>query len=255
MLLKEAPVALQLYTVRDSVSEDLLEAIKKVAQKGYNGVEFAGFGGLKASDIKEHLDHYGVTAVGSHTEPGELKNNLDEIIEYHIMLGARYIICALSECSSAEEYKKLADCFNLIGKECKKNGLQFCYHNHWHEFKMFDGRYGLDIIYEETDPELVKAEIDTCWVYKGGADPVKYIEKYSGRCPLIHLKDTDEKNELTLEVGAGIMNMADIIRASLAAGATWLIVEQDHCQKPPMESIEISLRNIRKIMQSLKRQR
>jgi sugar phosphate isomerase/epimerase len=135
-----------------------------------------------------------------------------------------------------------------MGEKCMAKGVQFGYHNHEHEFEKFDGEYGLDIIYRNSDPRMVFAEIDTYWAEHAGVDPVEYIKKYSGRCPLIHLKDMEAGEEkFFAEVGNGIMDMKGIVKAAKAAGAKWLIVEQDRCRRPAIESARMSFENLKKM--------
>jgi sugar phosphate isomerase/epimerase len=123
--------------------------------------------------------------------------------------------------------------------------MQLCYHNHDFEFRQFDGRYGLDILLGATDPELVKAEVDTYWVQKTGVDPAAYLRQYAGRCPLVHLKDmTADESRTFAEIGEGSMDWSAIFTAAEAGGAAWYIVEQDTCRRAPLESVAISLRNL-----------
>lgn len=242
------PVAVQLYSVRDETQKDFLGTLEKVAEIGYKGVEFAGFGDISAARMKETLDRLGLVAIGNHTGIELLKNKLDEVIEYNLEIGSRYIICPWDKHDTREECIEAAKLYNSIGEKCMLKGLQFCYHNHAHEFQTIDGEYILDIIYKETDPRLVKAEIDTYWVYYAGVDPAKYVEKYAGRCPLVHLKDMEEgESRGFMEVGEGIIDIKSIIAASKKAGAEWLVVEQDICKKPSLECIKISFENLKKL--------
>lgn len=243
------PVSLQLYTVRDETKNDFIGTLEKVAEMGYYGVEFAGYGEIPASKMKETLDRLGLKAVGSHVSTPRLKNNLDEEIEFNLAVGNKYIICPHGKYPTLPELMESISFYAMVAEKCKEKGLQFCYHNHAHEFEMFDGRHQLDILYEETDPALVMAEIDTYWVTRAGVDPVGYIEKYSGRCPLIHLKDMDPVDQSFAEVGNGTINIKAIIEAAQKAGSKHLVVEQDRCKRPSLESAKISIDNLKnKIM-------
>ena len=147
------PVALQLYTVRDETEKDFIGTLEKVAEMGYKGVEFAGFGDIPASRMKATLDRLGLKAVGSHTGPDLLKEKLDEVIKYNLEIGNKYIICPWAPFETKDDYVNAACLFNKIGARCKDSGLQFAYHNHDFEFKVFDGEYGLEILYNGTKPE------------------------------------------------------------------------------------------------------
>jgi sugar phosphate isomerase/epimerase len=242
------PVALQLYTVRDETEKDFIGTLERIAEIGYDGVEFAGFGEIKASQMKEALDRLGLKPAGSHTGMKLLTGKLDEVIEYNLEIGSPYIICPWNEYGGLEDYKEAARLFTRIGEKCTKRGLRFCYHNHAHEFRTYDGEYGLDIIYRETPPEFLAAEIDTYWVYYAGVNPPDYIRKYSGRCPIVHLKDMEAgEGRDFAEIGNGVIDIAGIIDAAKDAGAEWLVVEQDVCKRPSLESAGISFGNLKVI--------
>ena len=133
-----------------------------------------------------------------------------------------------------------------VGGKLAERGLVLGYHNHSFEFQQFDGEYGLDIFYRAAHAEHVQAEIDVYWVQHGGVDPAEYIRSMPGRTPLIHLKDMAEDGAFA-EVGEGVLAWDSIFDASEANGAAWYIVEQDVCQRPPLESVKISLDNLREM--------
>jgi sugar phosphate isomerase/epimerase len=198
--------------------------------------------------MKSCLDRLGLAASGSHVGIDLLTNEFDKVIEYNLEIGNMYIICPWAGYESKEDYLKAAKLYNAIGEKCHAKGLQFCYHNHAHEFTEYDGQHGLDIIYANSAPEFVQAEIDTYWVKRAGIDPVAYINSYSGRCPLIHLKDMEANEKMDFaELGNGMIDIPAIIDAAKAAGSKWLIVEQDSCKRPPLESIKISYDYLKKI--------
>lgn len=247
-------VAVQLYTLRDETNVDFVGVLEKVAKIGYEGVEFAGYGDISAVKMKEYLKMFGLKVFGSHIGIDILTNKLDEEIEYNLEIGNKYIVLPGNQYGSKDDYLRAAEKYNEIGLKCKANGLQFCYHNHAHEFESFDGEYGLDIIFKNTDPQLVKTEIDTFWVYYAGVDPLDYLSKYSGRCPLVHIKDMEAgEDKINTEVGSGIIDIKSIITVAEAAGSECLIVEQDTCKMPSHESVEISFNNLQKILENLKK--
>lgn len=245
------PIALQLYSIKDETEKNFTEALRKVAKIGYSGVEFAGYGNLASSDLKNLLQELGLKVCGSHVSLEELTNNIDSVIEYNLAIGNPYLICPHALYSSKEDYEKMAEIFNAIAIKCKEKGILFGYHNHGHEFEEFQGEYGLDIIYKETDAELVKAEIDTYWVQHAGLDPVEYIKKHAGRCDLIHIKDMEIVNgeKRSTEVGNGIMDFKAIIKEAEKQGAKWLIVEQEFFNKSSLESVEIGYKNLKKLVE------
>lgn len=241
-------LSIQLYTVRDETAKNFSGTLEKLAAIGYKGVEFAGYGDLPAQEMKSILGRLGLKPIGSHVRISRLKENLEEEIEYNKTIGSEYIICSRNDYENPEAFLKAAELYDRIGEKCRANGMEFCYHNHAHEFEKVNDEYGMDIIYGNSDPGLVKAEIDVCWVQKAGLEPDEYIRKYANRCPLIHLKDRKAGDEVVFtEVGNGILSFDKIINASKQSGAKYFIVEQDRCEIPCLESARISFENIKKM--------
>jgi len=151
-----------------------------------------------------------------------------------------YAVVGTSHDDKASWLKAAAD-LDRGGAVLHKAGIQLCYHNHAHELEKYDGVTALDLLYENTAPEHLAAEIDTCWIKYGKADIVEWITKCSGRCPLLHIKDMTPNTHPTFaEVGRGIIDWAPVFEAAKAAGAVWYIVEQDTCPGDSLESARIS---------------
>ncbi len=246
-------LGLQLYSVKELAQKDFIGTLKEVAEVGYDGVEFAGFFNTPAKELKKALDDLNLTPCGSHTGIDLLQNSLDEVIEYNLEIGNRYIVCPgipPHMRDSADAYKRLGELFNRIGQRCKQHGIQFAYHNHAFEFEKFDGEYGLDILMSNTDPELVHLELDTFWVEYCGLKSVDFMRKYPQQCSsLIHIKDlksTDKK--VSTAIGSGIMDFVEIVRVGKELGIKWYIVEQEEFEIPQLESIRQSLNYMRSIL-------
>ena len=93
----DIPVGLQLYTLREEMAEDFVGTLEKVADIGYTGVEFAGYGDLSARELKNHLDRLGLKACGSHVGYDEIVNNTEAVIEYSLKIDNDYIVCPYME--------------------------------------------------------------------------------------------------------------------------------------------------------------
>jgi len=250
MAQKRPVVALQLYTLRDLTKNDMAGVLRQVASLGYEGIEPAGFGNLDAQGIKSICDEVGLSVVGSHTGFDALQNNFDAVVADNRTLGNQFIVCPSipGDQRTAEGYKQFAATLNGFGQKLRDAGMQLCYHNHAFEFDQFDGQYGLDLLYQNSDPELVQAEIDTYWVQKGGVNPAEYIRKYAGRTPLIHVKDmTNDERQYFAEVGTGSLDWPAIFDAAEAGGAVSYIVEQDVCPGDPLDSVRISIENLKQM--------
>lgn len=256
-------IGVQLYTVRDLMKEDFDGTIAKVAQVGYKEVEFAGYFGHTAQQVKDVLQKNGLTAPSTHVQYDELDEKFPSVIEFSKTVGMDYIICPwIPEelRKSPDIWKQASDRFNKCGEQTKKAGMQFGYHNHWFEFLPTNGKLPYDELLKDCNPDLVKMEMDLCWAVAAGADPVKYFEKYPGRFPLVHVKDLKTKPKITsggaqnygdtvdlTEVGSGIIDWKRIFAHAQQAGIKHYIVEHDH-PKQPIESITKSyqyLENLR----------
>ncbi len=239
------PVGLQPYTIRKELSKDYLGSIKKVADIGYTGIELGPPKDLSTSELKTFLAELGLQVISSHASLELLENDLDSLINYLQEVGGKYVVLSY-KFDTKEQVLECAKRFNKIGEKCKKRGIQFLYHNHDWEFIKFDGEYALDLLLAETDPDLVKMELDTYWVKRGGEDPVVYLQKLKGRCPVLHIKDMEPGEEqFFAEIGEGILDFSCIIKAAEEVGTEWLVVEQDQSRKDIFESIEISYQNLK----------
>ena len=220
--------ALQLYSVRDHMDQDYVGTLEKVAGMGYTGVEFAGFGGLSAKDMKKHLDRLGLTAYATHTGFDHLSDDdkLKEQLEYHAAIGAPYIICPWYELKTLEDVKRVADVLNHVGDVAAPYGILTGYHNHGHEFGTVEGAYLLDRLMEETNPDTVKMELDVFWAEHAGCACIPYMKKHGARCALIHLKQIDgDKNSVDLP--DGVIDMKTVIETARSFGTDRFIVEQE----------------------------
>ena len=252
---KGTPVALQLYTVRDLTAKDFPGTLATIAKMGYDAVEFAGYGGLSAADMKKLLGDLGLVCAGTHEGYERLDRNLDEVIGYNRAIGNEWLVCPSmpKEFSDkgADGFKAFAEKLNVIGEKANKAGMKLCYHNHSFEFKKADGKYLLDILLSAADPKLVSAEVDVYWVKFGGEDPVAFISRHAGRCPLLHMKDmTAGENPTYAPVGTGVIDMKGVVGAARKAGTKWFIVELDDSKMPMLQAIEISLRNMRALLKA-----
>lgn len=242
------PVAIQLYSVRDAMEKDFAGTLRKIAELGYKGVEFAGFGGLSATQLKDLLQELGLTPAGSHTSLSLLQENLEDVIEYNLAIGNKYIIFPFNKYETKEDYITAAKFYDECGEKIRARGLDFLYHNHDFEFKKFEGEYGLDILLNNVSPDNMGVELDLGWIFYTGIDPVDFLKNLKRRCPLVHIKDFLSVGERTFtEIGNGLVDIKGIAAAAVEAGVEWLIVEQDVSSITSMESARINLENMKKM--------
>ena len=242
-LLKELSV--QLYSVREETAKDFSAAIREIAKIGYSGVEFAGYGGLSAKEMVSLLKECGLKSVGSHIGCERLENNLQEEIEYNAAIGTKYMICPWYNLSAKDEVLAFAEKSNVWGEKIKQAGMKFAYHNHAHELDKIDGEFILDIYYANSDPNLVLAEIDTFFLACRGVDIIPYIEKYSGRMELLHVKQCkDPAANLSRNLNDGVIDFKTVIQAALNGGCSNFVVEQEGFDMPVFEAMKINYEHI-----------
>jgi sugar phosphate isomerase/epimerase len=243
--MKNIPVAVQMYTLREESENDFAGTLKKVAELGFDGVEFAGYGGLSAKEVKTLLDELGLRAAASHVPLEYLENNLSQVIEDMKILESKYIVCPylMPDRRNEQDYLALISLLNHAGETCQLEGITLCYHNHDFELaRLSDGRMALEAIFEDTNKDHVKAEFDIYWLTKAGEKPIEWINRYKNRTPLIHLKDmTTDAEQFFAELGTGGVDLEAVLNIGEEAGVDWWVVEQDISRRTPLESIEISI--------------
>lgn len=243
------PLGLQLYTLRDEMAQDFAGTLRKVAEIGYAAVELAGHGGLSVRELSGLLADNHLAVAGSHIGLERLESELPKVIEENLSLGNTHIVVpylAEERRKTADDYKKTAALLNDFGATLQASGMTLCYHNHDFEFTpLEDGQLGEDILLENSDPNFVKAEVDTYWVLKAGLDPVAFVKKHSGRVPLMHLKDRDLTDGSFAPVGTGDLPLDALIAAAGEIGTQYLLVEQDLCKGSALEAVTLSYNNLK----------
>ena len=244
-------LAAQLYTLRDFTKtlSDIAQTMKKVKQLGYDAVQCSALGPIAPHELKEIVDGEGLTICATHTSYERMRNEPQAVIDEHQLWECKHAAIGglPREYRSAEGFVKFAKEASEVGKRLAEGGLVFSYHNHSFELEKFDGRTGLEILYEESDSKYFHSELDTYWIQHGGGDSAVLIRKLKGRAQIVHLKDMAMRGstQLFAEVGEGNLNWPAILDACKEAGVEWYIIEQDTCQRDPFESLGISLRNLK----------
>jgi sugar phosphate isomerase/epimerase len=248
------PVMLQLYNVREELKVDFDGTLQKVAEAGYKYVELAlaQFFKKPAAEFKASLDKAGLTAISAHVPFRNMTQDPEGVIGYHLDIGCKFIVIpflATEDRSTGPNYETVKKEIAALGELVNKKGAVLLYHNHEFEFADYNGKYALDDLYDSVPANLLQTQIDVCWAKVGGVVPAEYILKYSGRAPIVHLKDFDSSDGGKIKadydligeakkaraagafpfraIGHGIQDIPGIVKAAEAAGAKWLVVEQD----------------------------
>lgn len=266
------PIAVQVYSVREDAKADLRGTLEKIKKMGYDGVEFAGLYGNTPAEIAKMCKEIGLVPISAHVPYLDMCGAPKGILAKYAEVGCKFVAVPYL----TPDYRPGTPCWGevvenikMLGEVAKGYGIQLLYHNHDFEFMKVDGKYALDELYDSVPADLLKTELDVCWVNIGGENPADYIRKYAGRCPVVHLKDffgTKSENMYELigikstapkrptdfefrPVGSGMQDIPAILKASEESGATWVVVEQDNPSMglTPMECIEKSINYLKSI--------
>jgi sugar phosphate isomerase/epimerase len=248
--MRQDQISLQLYTVREETARDMPATLRRISEIGYPAVEFAGFGGLSAGDLRNILDDLGLLASGAHVPYDSWETDPEAVItNMHTLDCAHAILPIVPPEQRGDEstVASLAGSLNRWGELCRKEGVTFSYHNHDFEFAPLSGTTMWDILVRETDPELVYFELDLYWVRYGGADPESLLYNLGDRIPLVHLKDMASGEQRSdLPVGEGTMPWNTLLRAAEGVGVHWYVAEQDN-PRDALEDVRISLQSMREL--------
>lgn len=246
-------VGAQLYTVRAFVqtAADLAETLEKVAAIGYTDVQISALGAIHHKEVATMVEDNGLTVSSTHTGWERLRNELDVVVEEHMAWHCQHVAIPMlpREYYSLDGLSRFLDELAPISQALAREGLDISYHNHSHELARYGGQTWLAMLYEQADPAMLKAEIDTYWIQAGGGDPAAWIRELGDRQPLLHLKDMvpmPDREQRMAEIGEGNLNWPPILQAAAEVGVAWYLVEQDHCyDRDPFESLAISYHNLR----------
>lgn len=214
---------LQLYSVRDLTKENLDLALKLVAEMGYKFVEFAGFFGHSAEDVKAMLANYGLSVSGTHSGLADLDNDFAATVKYHQTLGNTNYIVPGAPWGTAEELTDTINKFNKYKPMLAAEGITFAYHNHDGEFK--PNQDGLIAHSEMENRSDIDFEIDTYWAFCAGLDPVETITRLKDRVHVIHLKDGN-RDRRGYSLGLGEAPVTAVREKAIELGMT-MVVESE----------------------------
>ncbi len=243
---KKIPVGLQLYSVRDQCQKDLPGTVAAVAKIGYKGVEFAGYYGRSAKELRQLLDDNGLVACGTHT-PYEsvLANKLQATIEFNRTIGNHFLIVPwMNETHSKQVWLDRAKLFNDLADQLKADGMWVGYHAHAHDFRQIEGVSAWDLFFGNTKPEVIM-QLDTSNCWDGGADPVAVLKKYPGRARSIHIKAHGGGPDAV--IGEDKVNWAEVFAFCEGPGKTqWYVLEHES-GKDPLDAVRRSFEALKKM--------
>jgi len=230
----------QVWTIKDKLIPNFAATLKEMAAMGYTQVEMcsplgytsSGFGPLNSmtgTEMKRIMDDSGLKCVSSHYGMGELRDSLENRIEWATQLEMKQMVCSsfwLSEGASVDEYRKACEELNAIGEKTKAAGIQMVFHNHHMEFE----KRGEELIYDEMlkvlNPDLVKMQFQVA-VVNIGYKAADYFRKHPGRFLSAHLADWSKAKDAQVPIGQGDVDWKDFFEAAKVGGVQNFFVEMD----------------------------
>lgn len=234
---------IQLYSVRDLAEKDLGAAVEKMAALGYSAVEFAGFFGHSAAEVKEMLSVNKMKLSGTHSSYDDLVNSFDETVAFHRAIGNRNYIIPGYDLSSQERLDDFIAKINPIQERLENEGIRLFYHNHAREFDLNkDG----SVIYEQLLYRTkLLLEVDTYWAFVGMKNPVTLLDRLGDRVGFIHVKDgTPDGHGKPL--GMGDAPVKAVVEAASKRGIP-MVVESETCQPDGQTEADICIKYLRSL--------
>lgn len=246
----------QLYTVRDRMSQDVPGTLRAVAEMGYGEVEFAGLFDHPPARMRALLDELGVRAASSHVGMNVIRGEWEAALDGAATLGQDTIVLPSlpGDARTADGLRALSEELNRAGEAARAKGLHLGFHNHDFEVRPLGAEAGgdgtaasrpLDLILAHTDPELVHIQLDLFWTVHGGADPLAYFRDHPGRFLSVHAKDRTAAGEM-VAVGEGALDFAALLAAGEAAGVRHAFVEHDR-PDDSLASIRASIAHLKEL--------
>jgi sugar phosphate isomerase/epimerase len=245
------PIGIQLYTVREIFQPDPMGTLEKIAKIGYREVEYGG-GGYDKMDhaaLRKTMDRLGLTSPSLHIGYEALAADFDGSVTMAKTLGADTVVLPwmAENLRNADGWKAAVANFSRWAEQLKKAGLDFAYHNHDFEFTTKPGGTSLfDTLVADTDPALVKLELDLFWAVAAGEDPKAIINRHPGRIYAYHVKDRTADGKMT-SVGKGTIDFADIFTLNATAGVKHFYVENDQSPAPYLPDITTSFTTLSRL--------
>lgn len=250
-------IGAQMFTIRDfcKTPEDTIASLEKLAQIGYQYVQYSGCGPMDPQLLRDTCDRLGIKIIITHTPYDRIVNETEDVIKTHDILGCDYVGLGMMPPYARQTYDGLDAFLRVIEGPIKKinaAGKRFGYHNHALEFCKMNDKLIFDHMLERIPAELMGVILDTYWVQVGGADIYQWIDKMKGRLYCVHLKDQgvqeDGKSPKMMPVGEGNLNFPAILKAFEQAGAEYAFVEQDKCNgEDPFDCLERSFNYLKSL--------
>lgn len=254
-------MASPLYIVRQDCEKDLFAVLRRLAEAGFDGIEFLGFFGHGAKEVRQKLDELGLAALGNHVPYKDLAADSQTVLDFHQEVGCEYLTVADLPLA---DFAKVAESLDRIADLARARGMRLLFHNHDGELiDRVEGKAALQYILDNTRPETLALEPDLGWMEVGGGDCAWYLATYRDRCPVIHLKDYYSSDNSKLgrvrdfvparggadrghfefrPTGYGVLNLPKLMPLCLSCEPAWFVMDHDLAyERDPYEDLKLSL--------------
>lgn len=266
--MKQTKIASPLYILREECEHNLASVLKKLSRLGFEGIEFLGFFGHSADSVRKMLEDNHLQALGNHVSYQEILADTDDILDFHHAVGCSYLTITDLPLTAFDHVKQA---LNIMASKASQRDIRLLYHNHDQELiEKTEGMDNLRWIMEHTSHETLALEPDLGWIEIGGGNAAEYLQQYSTRCPVIHLKDyyTSDKSLLGRvrefiparggaehgyfefrPTGYGILYLPRLIPLCLACQPEWFVMDHDlSYERDPYDDLKLSLEYTRSLL-------
>lgn len=263
------PIAIQLYSVRNTIKNDVEGTLIALKEMGYDGVEFAGFCDKTPTELRDLCAKIGLVPISAHITYPAFKEETDKKIDEFVTLGVPYVAISYMppEChKGGEAHEGVYETLKEMSAKLKARGIKLLYHNHNFEMVEYEGKRLYDWLFEAMDEDELQPQIDTGWIELEVGEAERYIRKFKNRCDIVHVKSYYGKEGFDELVHSpneqkprdkfdfcnyerGRLDVASIVKAAEESGAKWLVVEQDRPDEElsELESAKINIDYLRRL--------
>ena len=241
--------AAQLHTVREETKKDFPGVLRALKRMGWMGVQISGLQGYDPEEIAAVMKETGLGTAGMHVGLARMETEFEQVVQEARLFSTNDVVCPFlaPDLRTEQGYRLVKERLLTLAKRFAEHGLRLSYHNHAFEFEtVVDDKSALEFLLDPAHESKILAEIDVYWVARGGRDPVEFMRPYADRMPIVHLKDmTADERQTFAEIGTGQLDFLSILAWCERSGVEWHVVEQDQCAGDPMDSLALSLRNLK----------
>ena len=249
-IVMKSNIGLQLYTLRDEMEINPRKTLEHVAKVGYKELETADYKegkiyGMEPSNFNGMVADLGMKIVSGHISYNDLKFDWDRVLNMLQETDQKFVVLPYLEENerNLKVYNEVIELLNNKGAELRKLDKVMAYHNHDFEFDRIEDIVPMELLLEETDPNLVDFELDLYWIFKAGVSALDLFKRHENRFSLWHVKDMSFKGDFT-EIGNGVIDFQEIFDKAQLAGMQHFFIEQDQ-SIDPKKSIETSFNNVK----------